>query len=724
MTATRRSFIKGVGASAAVASVPALAQPASAHTAALGILPMAWPPPTSDLVFDQNDLDSTASLHDSGCRRNANGTTPYAQAWVPKCNVPGSGPTRLHFPGGNAALVVPVPGLLPRDEWTITFDVLNDSGTDFISAPFPAAQTFFIANAIMVWRNAANQVSVLNFLTFQGGTWTIGSGEWQAGTWKSFTVWWRRSDNTLEAMMDQDHAGRIVGGSPITSPPAVGSPPDGTHDGIQLGGTTGGSFPFEIANTKIHRWFWPYDSTPSQDGATLAIDAGTTTGPWHKDNAGVLALYEGFWETPEIQPYKDIRDEQLDLVLGEAGTPLIRFAGLLNCIGITETPPGSGSFTYDWTGLNEKLDALLNDYPDVRLHVSLDYTPAILQPPGGSQTSPPTNFAKWAQIASDVVGHCKDRYEDQFYSVTLWNEPDLGHYWTGTQQQVYSLWATTQTKLLADHPDMLMGSPEFAYIAGIEGFFNWLSGQSQTLKNSVNAIYHHNYLENLYSVRSSVARARAAATSAGVGQVPIRIPEYNLNLAQLTERFNDANSWFGTQPEHFTSMYAAAYTVAFLWECLEVDDVDMSTIGAIGTALLFWGLEAIVTSHTGQNPEPPVTPHPAFGTITLLSKLDGDRIEADSNWPSCKALATKDGDGVITVVYANFKPYRGFVDSTSFDLDWTGLPGSYTWTQWQLDEDHITNDRMEQIGTGTQNNLPASVTLGNLGIGAIQIVPS
>ena len=725
MTATRRSFLTGIGASAAVASVPALAQSASAQPGALGILPMAWPPPTSDLVFDQNDLDSSASLHESGCRRNSSGTAPYSQTWIQKCSVPTSGPTRLHFPGWQAALIVPVAGLLPRDEWTITFDVLNDSSADFTNAPFPEAQTFLIANAIMVWRSAANQVSVLNFWTFQGGTWTIAPGEWQADVWKSFTLWWRRSDNTLEAMMGTDYSGRIVGGPPSTPPPPVGYPPRGTDDGIQLGGTTGNAFPFDIANTKVHRWFWPYDAAPAHDDPVLAIDAASTIGPWHDGLSGVLALYEGFWEVPETDPvFADIRDQQLALVFDEAGSKVVRFAGFLNYIGITETPPGSGSFSYDWTVLDDKLDNLLASRPNLLLHASLDYTPEILQPPGGDHRSPPTDFAKWATIASDVVGHVKSRYGSQFYSVTLWNEPDLNNYWTGTAAQMYSLWAQTQTKLLSEHPDMLMGNPEYTTIAAVENFYGWLSGQSSALKASVTAIYHHDFSQDLYSARTDNARARTAATNAGVGPVPIRVTEYNLRLGQIPERHDDPESWYATQPEHFTSVYAAAYAIAYLRECLEDEDVDIVSFAAVGTALLWWGIQALVTSYTGQSPEPPVTPHPAFGTITLLSKLDGDRIEADSNWPSCKALATKDGDGVITVVYANFKPYRGFVDTASFDLDWTGLPGTYTWTQWQLDEDHITNDRMEQIGTGTQNNLPASVTLGNLGIGAIQITPS
>lgn len=726
MTATRRSFIKGVSAGAAVASVPALAQTASAQTAsARGILAMAWPPPSSDLLFDQNDLDTTASLHASGCRRNSGPTTPYTPTWVQKCSVPASGQTRLSFPGGSAALVAPIAGMVPRDEFTITLDVLNDSGQDFTNAPFPAAQTFLIANAIMIWRYAANGIAVLNFNTMQGGTWTIAPSEWPAGTWKSFTLWWRRSDNTLEAMMDTDFSGRIIGGAPTTSPPPVGYPPKGADDGFQLGGTTGGSFPFDIANTKVHRWFWPFDTTPTPDDAVLAIDAGSTIGPWQDGLSGVLALYEGFWEVPETDPvFTDIRDQQLALVFDEAGSKVVRFAGFLNYIGITETPPGSGSFTYDWSGLDEKLDALLASRPNLLLHASLDYTPEILQPTGGDHRSPPTDFAKWATIASDVVGHVKSRYGSQFDSVTMWNEPDIGTYWTGTAAQMYSLWAQTQTKLLSDHPDMLMGNPEYTTLNAVENFYNWLAGQSTALKSSITAIYHHDFSQDLHSLRSDNARARAAATNAGVGPVPIRITEYNLRLGQIPERHDDPESWYGTQPEHFTSVYAAAYAVAFLRECLEDEDVDLVSLAAIGTALLWWGIQAIVSSFTGENPEPPVVPYPANGAITLLAKLGGDRVEAEANWPTCRALASKDTNGVITVLYANFKPYRGFIDDTSFDLDWSGLPGSYTWTQWQLDEDHIVNDRMVELGSGTQANLPSSVTLGNLGIGAIQIVPT
>jgi hypothetical protein len=384
-----------------------------------------------------------------------------------------------------------------------------------------------------------------------------------------------------------------------------------------------------------------------------------------------------------------------------------------------ESPPNSGMFTYSWQYLDAKLDSLLVGRPNLKLHLSLDYCPSNLRPANSSIYSVPSSFTKWAQIASDIVTHVKARYGAQYYSTTIWNEPDLSSYWLGTQQQMYDLWKTTQNKLIATNPDKKLGTPEFAYQAGLQGFFTWLATQTTTLKQSVSAIYLHDFQQNLQLVRKHVADARSSATAAGVPTtVPLRITEYNLFLGQLNERHADPQSWYTTQPIHFTNQYAAAYALHFLWEALEEQpNIDVACFAAIGSPLLYWGEQAIVSSAD------PVQPYGPWSTIALLGKLSGNRCTADSNWPTTRAFATKSAAGVITLAYANFKPYRGFYEDATFDLAWSGLPATFTWTHWQLDYNTSASGKYAVVGTGNQTNLPTQVVMGNLGVGGIQIVP-
>ncbi len=701
---SRRSLIQGAAAAGVLLSTaPLLKGERSAHASV-------WPPSPTDLVFDQNLLVDTNALHASGLRRNSGPTGGYLSGSVAKAQVPAGSPLRVEFPGVKAAVVAPIAGTLPRDEYTVQLDVINDTGVDFATAPFPGAQIFFIANAVMLWRYAANGIALNNFNTGQGVTMTIPAGAWPAGTSQTFTLWVRRSDNVLWLMRGTDFAGRAIAGAPTAFPP-VGWPPSGIDDGIQIGGADVASQPFDIANTQIHRYFWPYDTAPVNTPPTVTVNAAATQGAWPQGRGGHLPLYQGFFAVPETQ--QAIRDQQLSLVLDQAGSQHVRFAGPMQYVGITKV---GQNFTYNWTTLDQKIDVLIASRPNAKLHLCLDYCPPILQPVGGNQFSPPTSFSNWATIATAIVGHVKTRYGAKFASCTLWNEPDLSNYWTGTQAQIYSLWSQTQTKLIASHPDKKMGCPEFAYEAGAVNFFNWLAGQSATLKNSVTAIYLHDFQQNLNLLRSHMKNVRTAATNAGVpASVPMRITEYNIRLGQINEWMLDANSWYRTQPEHFLNEYAAAYCLAFVWEALEQDNVDVFSLAATGCAELSWGKQAIVSCTD------PVVPYGTWSTLALLNKLSGNRVSATSNWPSVRVLATKNGT-TTTLVYSSFKPSRGLVDNQTFAISWSGLPATYTWTHWQYDKDSQSGGKMVVVATGNQTNLPTSVTVGALGIGGIQIV--
>jgi hypothetical protein len=665
---------------------------------------LSWPPATTDIVFLQEWLFSDQAVDLSGCRRSAHATAGYLSASVPKATT-ALNPTRLHFPGSDGALIAPIAGLVPRDEYTITLDILNNSGVDFPSAPFPSAQVLLVVSGTMLWRYSANGIALTNFNSGQGVTFTIAPGSWPAGSWQSWTIWWRRSDSTMWLMRGTDFAGRQIAGAPTQTQPPASWPLNGSDDGFQVGGGAAATHPFEVKSLWVHRYFWPYTTDPLNTPPKLTVNASTNLGAWKDGRSGVLGLWEGFEQLND--PYPSIRSQQFDLVFNQAGSKLVRFAGPMQYITPVETPPGSGQFTYNWANLDAKIDSLLVGRPNLKLHLGLDYCPSNLRAVGASIYSVPNNFTKWAQIASDIVGHVKTRYGSQFSSTTIWNEPDLSNYWLGTQQQMYDLWKTTQNKLIATHPDKKLGTPEFAYQAGLQGFFTWLGTQTTTLKQSITGIYLHDFQQNLQLVRKHLADARSSATAAGVPTtVPLRITEYNLFLGQLTERHTDPNSWYTTQPIHF------------LWEALEEQpNIDMACFAAIGCNILFWGEQAIVSCAD------PVQPYGPWSTIALLGKLSGNRITADSNWPTTRALATKSATGVITVAYANFKPYRGFYEDSTFDIAWSGLPTTYTWTHWQLDYNTSSGGKYAVVASGNQTNLPAQVVMGNLGVGGIQITP-
>src|SRR5205085_1923797 len=120
--------------------------------------------------------------------------------------------------------------------------------------------------------------------------------------------------------------------------------------------------------------------------------------------------------------------------------------------------------------------------------------------------------------------------------------------------------------------------------------------QPADLQASVSAIYVHDFAADLAEIHDRLRRARAGANAAGVpSSVPIRITEYNLALRVLVERHNDSMSWWRTQENPFTNEWAAAFAVHYLSEALDEENVDMACFAALGTNLLFWGEQAVVS---------------------------------------------------------------------------------------------------------------------------------
>lgn len=84
---------------------------------------------------------------------------------------------------------------------------------------------------------------------------------------------------------------------------------------------------------------------------------------------------------------------------------------------------------------------------------------------------PPTDFDKWADIARHVVMHYNEGWANGFYYDIeyweIWNEPNIGHFWTGTPQQYYDLYAITAKRLKNHDPGLKIGGPAMAGISNI-----------------------------------------------------------------------------------------------------------------------------------------------------------------------------------------------------------------------------------------------------------------
>lgn len=80
--------------------------------------------------------------------------------------------------------------------------------------------------------------------------------------------------------------------------------------------------------------------------------------------------------------------------------------------------------------------------------------------------NPPADFAKWADIAVNIVRHYNNGWANGFhYGIKyweVWNEPDIPNFWTGTKELYFELYEKTARAIKAHDPDLLVGGPALA----------------------------------------------------------------------------------------------------------------------------------------------------------------------------------------------------------------------------------------------------------------------
>ncbi len=96
-----------------------------------------------------------------------------------------------------------------------------------------------------------------------------------------------------------------------------------------------------------------------------------------------------------------------------------------------------------------------------RLGESIEHTPHKYR------VHPPADFAKWSEIASNLIRHCNEGWAGGFHHGIryweIWNEPDnKPAMWTGTDEQFLAFYATAATTLKKRWPELRVGGPGLA----------------------------------------------------------------------------------------------------------------------------------------------------------------------------------------------------------------------------------------------------------------------
>ncbi|MGI8966125.1 MAG: GH39 family glycosyl hydrolase [Limisphaerales bacterium] len=234
---------------------------------------------------------------------------------------------------------------------------------------------------------------------------------------------------------------------------------------------------------------------------------------------------------------------QLERCHNDLGFRHVRFHGLLS------DPMGTlicenDELLYSFFNADQIIDFLLSI--GMKPFMELSFMPTTLA--SGDKTvfryrsnvTPPKDYKQWATLIHKLVRHWVERYgarEVGQWFFEVWNEPNLDHFWTGTQTDYFELYRHTVEAIKSVDASLKVGGPATAQNAWVEEFLDFCA------RNSLPAdfVSTHYYPTDAFGKIGSdtetqlanaprdVMRERAKETRDRAGGRPVYYTEWNIS---------------------------------------------------------------------------------------------------------------------------------------------------------------------------------------------------
>lgn len=407
------------------------------------------------------------------------------------------------------------------------------------------------------------------------------------------------------------------------------------------------------------------------------------------------------------------------------GTPAFKW-GSTNAY----TEDAQGKPVYDWT----ITDAIIDSYiaRGVHPYLQLGFMPKALSSapkdipyqhswqPGagyrieGGWNAPPTDYAKWEELAYQWTKHNLERYgrdEVATWYFEVWNEPNLSVYWSGTQDEFNKTHDYAIAGVRRAFPEARVGGPDVAGSGGVfmDAFLkhvvsgtNSATGETGTptdflsfhAKGSPAVVDGH--------VRMGM-QAQLKAVDSGFAKIAA-IPELKSKPIVIGESDPEGCAACpGPQNAYRNGTLYGSYTAASfarVWQLAGRHDVKLD--GALTWAFEFegqpWfaGYRQLATNGVDL---------PVLNVFRLFAKLGPTQVTATSDAeialddvmtkgvtaaPDIGVLATRTPQGQVAVLVWHYHDddVAGPDALVTLDLSGLGKLKSQTATQWLVDRDH------------------------------------
>lgn len=214
----------------------------------------------------------------------------------------------------------------------------------------------------------------------------------------------------------------------------------------------------------------------------------------------------------------------------QAGLRMVAITHLLNENFYNAVQGTAPNLTYDFSKLDRVVLPLVEQ--GMTPYMGVAFTPQALggaDKATGYDNAIPNDNALWGQVVQALVQHYKDLGHTGWYW-EVWNEPDLGGFWAGTQPQYNAMYQATATGVKNADPTAKIGGPTTT-----QGGWWFLDGFTAFLKDNPTvpldfAAVHSYGPDPTFALVDDVKSRLDAAERPNV---PIFVTEWNIT-AQMT----------------------------------------------------------------------------------------------------------------------------------------------------------------------------------------------
>ena len=157
--------------------------------------------------------------------------------------------------------------------------------------------------------------------------------------------------------------------------------------------------------------------------------------------------------------------------------------------------------------------------------------------------APPQDFARWAEICSHIARHYNQGWARGYHNAVkyweIWNEPDVGIFWSGTPEQYYQLYEVTAKALKKVDPESKVGGPTVGDLFK-EGLFDGFLKHCADREVPLDFASWHIYAKNPEMVASRAAVVHDALQKHGFSNTESVLDEWNYFLGEWDRERKDA----------------------------------------------------------------------------------------------------------------------------------------------------------------------------------------